>query len=444
MTSLEIGFLLIGLLVGLVLFGMHIAYALLGVAFLGIWLIRGNVDLSLRMLELTAYSGISDYLFATIPLFVLMGLLVSVSNVGRDTFEVAEVLLKRVLCGLGVATVAANTVFAAVTGVSIASAAVFTRVAVPEMTRHGYKASFSAGTVAGSSVLGMLIPPSLLLIIYGVLAEVSIGGMFIAGILPGVMLALGFVVMLMALAALAPGFVFTDPEAAKSRRMDVDAGPHLTPAEILLKLVPIVLLIILVLGGLYTGFFTPTEAGGVGAFGALLIAIGRRSLDRHKLWQVMKQTGTVSVSILLLLIAASFYSRMLSIAGLPNAIQTLVVDSGFGHWGFVLLYVAMVFLMGMILDSTSILLIVVPIAAPIAQGLGFDLFHFGIITVLAVEIGLLTPPFGISVFTVHNTLNDPATSVEAIFLATMPFIMVMLIVLGIVIVAPQTATLFLG
>jgi len=444
MTSLEIGFCLIGLLVGLVLFGMHIAYALLSVAFLGIWAIRGNIDLSFRMLELTAYSGISDYLFATIPLFVLMGLLVSVSNVGRDTFEVAEVLLKRVLCGLGVATVAANTVFAAVTGVSIASAAVFTRVAVPEMTRHGYKASFSAGTVAGSSVLGMLIPPSLLLIIYGVLAEVSIGSMFIAGIVPGIMLALGFVLMLMALASLTPSFVFSDPQAAKARRIDTDAGPHLTAGEILLKLVPIVLLIVLVLGGLYTGFFTPTEAGGVGAFGALLIAIGRRSLDRHKLWQVMKQTGTVSVSILLLLVAASFYSRMLSIAGLPNAIQTLVVDSGFGHWGFIMLYVAIVFLMGMILDSTSILLIVVPIAAPIAHGLGFDLFHFGIITVLAVEIGLLTPPFGISVFTVHNTLNDPGTSVESIFLATMPFILVMLLVLGIVVVAPTTATLFLG
>ncbi|MCQ0989289.1 TRAP transporter large permease [Jiella marina] len=441
MTSLEIGFLLIGLLVGLVLFGMHIAYALLGVAFLGIWMIRGSLDLSFRMLELTAYSGISDYLFATIPLFVLMGLLVSVSNVGRDTFEVAEALLKRMLCGLGVATVAANTVFAAVTGVSIASAAVFTRVAVPEMTRHGYKASFSSGTVAGSSVLGMLIPPSLLLIIYGVLAEVSIGSMFIAGIVPGVMLALGFVAMLMALAGLAPRFVFADPKAAQERR--AEAGIHLSLGEIIWKLVPIVLLIVLVLGGLYTGYFTPTEAGGIGAFGALLIAIGRRTLDRRRLWQVMKQTGTVSVSILLLLVAASFYSRMLSIAGLPNAIETLVVESGFGHWGFIFVYVLVVFLMGMILDSTSILLIVVPIAAPIAQGLGFDLFHFGIITVIAVEIGLLTPPFGISVFTVHNTLNDPGTSVESIFLATLPFIAVMLFVLGVIIAVPETATLFL-
>lgn len=442
MTTLAFGFVLIGVLVGLVLMGMHIAIALFGVAFVGIWLIRDNIDLAFRMLELTAYSGIADYLFATIPLFVLMGLLVSVSNVGRDTFQVAEELLRRMICGLGVATVAANTIFAAVTGVSIASAAVFTRVAVPEMTRHGYRPAFSAGTVAGSSVLGMLIPPSLLLIIYGILAEVSIGGMFLAGILPGLMLAGGFVVMLIGLTLAFPRFVLADPEAVKARKRDTDLTP-MPAREMIAKLTPIVLLVILVLGGLYTGFFTPTEAGGIGAFGALIVALSRRSLDRHKLWQVMKQTGVISVSILLLLVAASFYSRMLAIAGLPNAITGLVTDSGFGPLGFLFFYAVIILLMGMILDSTSILLIMVPIAAPIAQGMGIDLMHFGIVTVLAVEIGLLTPPFGISVFTVHNTLNDPDVSVESIFAATLPFIAVMLLVLVIVALVPTTATLFL-
>jgi C4-dicarboxylate transporter, DctM subunit len=442
MTTLAIGFLLIAVLIGLVLLGMQIAYALFAVAFAGIWVIRDNMGLAFKMLELTAYSGIADYLFATIPLFVLMGLLVSVSNVGRDTFEVAEELLRRMICGLGVATVAANTIFAAVTGVSIASAAVFTRVAVPEMTRHGYRPAFSAGTVAGSSVLGMLIPPSLLLIIYGVLAEVSIGGMFIAGILPGMMLAGGFVAMLIGLTIVFPGFVLTDPEAARARRLDSDVE-KMPLGSMAAKLFPIVLLVILVLGGLYTGFFTPTEAGGIGAFGALVVALSRRSLNRHRLWEVMKQTGVISVSILLLLIAASFYSRMLSIAGLPNAIADLVQGSGFGPLGFLFFYAVIILLMGMILDSTSILLIMVPIAAPIAQGMGIDLSHFGIVTVLAVEIGLLTPPFGISVFTVHNTLNDPTVSVEQIFAATTPFIGVMLLVLVVVALFPITSTLFL-
>ena len=442
MTTLGLGFLLIAILVALVLIGMQIAYALISVAFVGIWLIRDNIDLAFRMLELTAYSGIADYLFATIPLFVLMGLLVSVSNVGRDTFEVAEQLFRRMLCGLGVATVAANTIFAAVTGVSIASAAVFTRVAVPEMTRHGYRPAFSAGTVAGSSVLGMLIPPSLLLIIYGVLAEVSIGGMFIAGLLPGLMLASGFVLMLMLVAYFFPGFVFSDPEAARSRRLDREIVP-MPLKTMVTKLVPIALLVLLVLGGLYSGYFTPTEAGGIGAFGALIVAIARRSLDRKKLWLVMKQTGTISVSILLLLIAAGFYSRMLSIAGLPNAIADLIRSGGFSPLGFMALYAMIILLMGMILDSSSILLIMVPIAAPIAQSLGIDLSHFGIVTVLAVEIGLLTPPFGISVFTVHNTLNDSSVGVDQIFKATLPFIFVMLIVLVIVALVPAASTMLL-
>lgn len=442
MTTLAIGFILIVVLIGLVLIGMQIAYALISVAFVGIWIIRDNVDLAFKMLELTAYSGIADYLFATIPLFVLMGLLVSVSNVGRDTFEVAEQLLRRMICGLGVATVAANTIFAAVTGVSIASAAVFTRVAVPEMTRHGYRPAFSAGTVAGSSVLGMLIPPSLLLIIYGVLAEVSIGGMFLAGIVPGLLLAGGFVAMLIGITIVFPRFVLTDPDVSKARRQDLDIEP-MPLSTMLGKLVPIALLVILVLGGLYTGYFTPTEAGGIGAFGALIVALSRRSLDRKRLWEVMKQTAIISVSILLLLIAASFYSRMLSIAGLPNAIADLVQGSGFGPMQFLLLYAVIILLMGMILDSTSILLIMVPIAAPIAQGMGIDLSHFGIITVLAVEIGLLTPPFGISVFTVHNTLDDPNVSVEQIFAATLPFVGVMLIVLLVVALFPFTATAFL-
>ncbi|POF32151.1 TRAP transporter large permease [Roseibium marinum] len=442
MTTLTIGLLLVGALIVLVLVGMQIAYALFTVAFAGIWIMRDNVGLAFRMLELTVYSGIADYLFATIPLFVLMGLLVSVSNVGRDTFEVAEDLLRRVICGLGVATVAANTIFAAVTGVSIASAAVFTRVAVPEMRRHGYRASFAAGTVAGSSVLGMLIPPSLLLIIYGVLAEVSIGGMFIAGIVPGLLLAGGFVTMLITVTALFPGFVLTDPAASRERRLDRDIE-RMPAGQMIGKLIPIVLLVILVLGGLYTGYFTPTEAGGVGAFGAFLVALSRRSLDRHKLWQVMKQTGVISVSILLLLIAASFYSRMLSIAGLPNAIAGLVSDTGLGPFGFLVFCALIILVMGMILDSTSILLIMVPITAPIAQSMGIDLSHFGIVIVIAVEIGLLTPPFGISVFTVHNTLNDPTVSVEQIFAATLPFIAVMLCVLVLVILVPGAATIFL-
>lgn len=435
MSDLGFGALLIGALVTLVLLGVHIAVALIGIGFAGIWLMREDVQMAMRLLYLSAYNGVADYIFATIPLFVLMGLLVSISNVGKDTFEVAEALLRRVRGGLGVATVAANTVFAAVTGVSIASAAVFTRVAVPEMARHGYRTAFAAGTVAGSSVLGMMIPPSLLMIIYGVLAEQSIGKLFIAGVIPGFLLAVVFVLMIVLMATFTPGKVF-DLQRRQALALERSTGPLLTGGQMAGKLVPIAALVVLVLGGLYTGFFTPTEAGGIGAFGALVVALARRSLGQGRFWRVLHETGSVSVTILILLIAASFYSRMLSVAGVPVAISDLVQDAGLGPYGFLLIYVLIVLFLGMILDSSSILLIMTPVAVPIATDMGFNLIQFGVLTVLAVEIGLLTPPFGISVFTVKSTLNDPKVSVEQIFGGALPYIGAMLFVLLLVALFP--------
>ncbi|SMC76907.1 TRAP transporter large permease [Primorskyibacter flagellatus] len=435
MSNITIGLILIGVLFALVLLGMRIAIALMVVAFAGVWIMRDNFDLSMRLMSIATYNGVASYLFATIPLFVLMGHLVSISNVGKDTFDVAEAGLRRLLGGLGIATVAANTVFAAVTGVSIASAAVFTKVAVPEMTRHGYAPSFSAGTVAGSSVLGMLIPPSLLLIIYGVLAEQSIGRMFIAGLVPGALLAGGFVLWILFAAKFTPGLVFAKQDAPG--RQDRESYPQMTLPEILRKITPIIVLVTFVLGGLYSGFFTPTEAGGVGAFAALVIAVLRRSLDLRRCWAVLSETGTISVGILALLVAAGFYSQMLAVAGIPSAIGTFVTDSGFGPVGFLVVYVVLVLLLGMILDSSSILLIVVPIAAPIAQSLGYDLIQFGIITVIAVEVGLLTPPFGISIFTVHSTLGDSNVRLESIFAGALPYVAVMLTVLVLIAAFPQ-------
>jgi C4-dicarboxylate transporter, DctM subunit len=427
MTDLGIGFALIAAMVGLVVLGLHMGVALIGLALVGVALIRDNPDLALKLAAIATYSGIQDYLFATIPLFVLMGLLVSISDVGKDTFDVAQHLLRRLRGGLGIATVAANAVFAAVTGISIASAAVFTKVAVPEMVRHGY-------TMKGSSILGMLIPPSLLMIIYGVLAEVSIGKMFVAGVIPGVVIAFGFAAMIFLYATFRPEKVMVDG------REHVVAERTMGPGEMAAKLLPIAALVTLILGGLYSGIFTPTEAGGVGAFGALVIALVRRRLDGPKMWRVLKETGHVSASILFLLIAAGLYSRMLSMAGVPNGIADFVQGSGLGKYGFIFVYIGILLFLGMILDSSSIMLIMVPICAPIAAALGFDLIHFGIITVVAVEMGLLSPPFGISVFTVKATLNDPNVSIETVFAGAMPFFVIMGLVLVAIVFAPWMAT----
>ncbi|WP_372623697.1 TRAP transporter large permease [Falsiroseomonas sp.] len=435
MEDTTLAFLLIGAMVSLILLGLPIGLSLISTAAVGVWLIRDNPDLAFRFTAMATYSGIQDYLFATIPLFVLMGLLVSVSGVGKDTFEVAEALLKRLRGGLGMATVAANAIFAAVTGVSIASAAVFTKVAVPEMVRHGYNYRFATGTVAGSSILGMLIPPSLLMIIYGVLAEVSIGKLFIAGIIPGLLIALGFVAMIWTYATFFPHRI-----TANAGPLPEMTGTVMAGGEMALKAVPILSLVVLILGGLYTGFFTPTEAGAVGAAGALAVALLRRRLDGPRLWRVLREAGLVSAAILFLLIAAGLYSRMLSMAGVPQAIGDMVEHMGLGPYGFLAAFLLLVLVMGMILDSTSILLIMVPIGAPIAAAMGFDLIHFGIMLIIAVEMGLLTPPFGLSVFTVKATLADPRIGIETIFAGALPFVVVMGLSLVVIALVPALAT----
>jgi len=431
-SGVEVGLLAVVLMLAAIYFGMHIGVALILTSFIAVWILKSPA-LAGRMVAAAASDSLRDYLFGVIPLFVLMGLLVSVSGVGRDTFDVFEWLLRKVKGGLGIATVAANAVFAAITGISIASASVFTKVAVPEMIRHGYTPKFAVGVVAGSSVLGMLIPPSLLMIIYGVLAEESVGRMFLAGVIPGIVLALAFCAMIVGMAMFWPSLI------GGTHRPE-DVGSHETWGSASIKLVPIAILILLVLGGLYSGLFTPTEAGAVGAAGALVIALVRRRLDGPKLWRVLVETGHVSVSVLFLVLAASLYSRMLALTGLPASITETVTQLGLGAYGFLTVYIVIVVSLGCIIDSVSIMLIMLPIVLPIARAFNMDIIWFGVITVVAVEIGLLTPPFGISVYTVKSTLNDKSITVAQIFRGTFPFVVCMAGVLVLLVLFPSLST----
>ncbi|WP_010627238.1 TRAP transporter large permease [Halomonas sp. KM-1] len=436
MSGIEIGIVAVVMMLALIYFGMHISIALMLVSFLAISTLR-NPELATRMVAAAANDSLSSYLYGVVPLFVLMGLLVVISGVGRDTFDVFQWLTRRIRGGLGVATVGANGIFASITGISVASAAVFTKVAVPEMRRHGYTPKFSVGVVAGSSVLGMLIPPSLLMIVYGVLAEQSVGRMFIAGIIPGILLAATFCITILLLAYLRPGFMMQGAASAPSA---VTAGEAESGLALAFKLVPILALMVLVLGGLYSGFFTPTEAGGVGACGALLLALLKRRLSPAKFYQVLGETGHVAVSILFLILAASLYSRMLALTGLPMAIAQWVTAMELTAYHFLFLYLLVVILMGCIIDSVSIMLIVLPIVLPIAQFFGMDLIWFGVITVVAVEIGLITPPFGISVYTVNAALNDRSVPVKEIFKGVVPFFVAMLVVLFVLTLFPVLST----
>ncbi|MZR13679.1 TRAP transporter large permease subunit [Maritimibacter sp. DP07] len=422
--------------------GMHIAVALMLLSLFGVSMVIG-IEPAGRMLAASSVSSISSYLFGVIPLFVLMGLVVSVTSLGRDLFDASGNLMKRVRGGLGMSTVIANAVFAACTGTSIASASVFTRIAVPELERLGYTTRFSVGVVAGSSILGMLIPPSLLFIIFGVIANVSIGELFIAAIVPGALMAVAFCVTIFLLSVFAPGFVHADgaPTAAESQAATRSAMAGIWIA--IKPLIPVGALVFVVLGGIYGGFFTPTEAGAVGALAAIVIGLLRRELTLRNIWDVVLETGRVTASIIFLLMAAQIYSQMLTLTGLPMTLNDWMTASGIGAVGFVILYLLLLILLGTFLDSMSILLIVVPFALVFANQFGLDLLWFGVLSVIAVEIGLLTPPLGLSCFVVKATLNREDVTIRDIFIGSFPFFLTMLSVLALVALVPQIALIAL-
>lgn len=427
MGPIEIGILALVAMVGLIYSGVHVAIALAATSYIGVWLVRDSQLLASRLLAIAAEESISSYIFGVVPLFVLMGMVVSEAELGKDAFDVAARAFKRVAGGLGIATVAANAVFAAITGISIASAAVFTRIAVPEMRRAGYTPRFSVGVVAGSSVLGMLLPPSLLLILYAVLAEESIGRLFIAGILPGILLAVVYSIFIAFMA------VYNKRWVGDVSKVDL---PPLTPREVMVKLLPTTVLIIIVLGGIYGGIFTPTEAGAVGALGAIVIAAIRGRLPWRKLWKITVETGQISAAVLFLIIAASMYSRMLALTGVPQAMTNWLTGGNLGITVFIIGILLIATALGTILDSSSIMLILVPLALPVLTTFGVDLIWFGILITVAIEIGLLTPPLGLSVYVIHATLRDKTVSMNDVFMGTLPFALVMLAVLAILFLFP--------
>ena len=426
------------LMLALIWAGMHVAVVLAVVSFIGVWLIKDDAGIAANLLAQASQDAIASHIFGVVPLFVLTGFLVAHADIGKDAFEVANQLLRRLRGGLGVATVASNAVFAAITGVSIASAAVFTRVAVPEMRRYGYHPRFAVGVVAGSSVLGMLIPPSLLMILYGFLSNQSVGDLFTAGIVPGLLLALAYILGIVVMSFVWPRSVY-----ASGAPQPIDGMVLMPMGALLRKLVPSVLMIVLVLGGLYAGYFTATEAGAVGALLALVIALLRGKLNARTLWSVLTETGHVTVSVSFLIICATIYTRMLAMSGMPQFLVESMAQAGLGATAFLMLYVLIVIALGMVVDSSSILLIVLPLMLPLAEQFGMNLVWFGVVTVVAVEIGLLTPPFGLSVYVIKSTLQDESISLGDIFRGTAPFTLMMLGVLLLLIFFPAISLVLL-
>jgi tripartite ATP-independent transporter DctM subunit len=333
-------------------------------------------------------------------------------------------------------------VFAACTGTTIASASVFTKVAVPEMIRHGHTPRFSVGVVAGSSVLGMLIPPSILMIIFGVIANVSIGDLFTAGILPGIVLATAFGVTILLLGYLRPQFVAADPRALSGEYHGPLVGA--SSWQLMIKMLPIVVLVGVVLGGIYGGFFTPTEAGGAGALTAFAIALVRRELTLKVFWELALETGRVTAAICFLLMAAALYSQMLTLSGLPYAVGQWLQQADLGFFVILIGYLVVLLILGCFLDSVSIMLIVLPFVIPVFEAFGVNLVWLGLISIIAIEIGLLTPPLGLAVFVVKANLEDQRITTWDIFMGTMPMTLTMVAALGICVLFPWLSLVLVG
>ncbi len=423
------------LLMGLVVLRVHIGIALGVASVVGVFLAYGDINIALSILSSTAYEAIRADTLMVIPLFVLMGEIISRAGAASDLYKLCDRGLRRLPGRLAAATVIGNAAFAAVSGVSIASAATFSRIAYPEMVKAGYDRTYSLGVIAGSACLGMLIPPSVLLIIWAILTEGSVGALFIAGIGPGLLMAAAFI-----------GYnVFKasrNPDIAPSLALVTDEGVAIEQEPFLPIAIGgfgIIFLILLVLGGIWAGFFTPTEAAGFGVIGGLIIA-KIKGLSFKDFKEAIIDAGKTAAPIMFLLIAGSMYARLLAVSGGVSMINDFFTTSGFSIFIVIFIMTIIWLLLGMLIDSISIILLTVPIFVPLAVAAGINELAFAIYGILIIEAGLLTPPVGLLVYTVKSAVPDKSVTLSEIFKGSIPYWIIILAVAVTVLLLPQLAT----
>ena len=399
----------------LVLLRIPIAFAMGFVGMIGL-IYETSYRAAISMVGRLIIDTSQDYGLSVIPLFILMGLFVNKGGISRELYRVSNAFLGHFRGGLAMATIVACGGFAAICGSSLATAATMAKVAMPEMRKYGYADGLSSASIAAGGTLGILIPPSVILVIYGLLTETSIGKLFIAGIVPG------FLGILFYLAAVRLT-VMRDPEAGP-------AGSRATWGERLKALShvwAVLLLFFLVIGGLYGALdfwplnlaFSPTEAAGMGAMGAFLIALARGNLNWRDMREVLSETALTTASLLAVLIGAWVFSNFVNLAGLPEGLLALVTSLDLGPWVVMVLIILIYLALGCIFESMSMLLLTVPIFFPLVTSLGFDPVWFGIVVVVVIEISLITPPVGLNVFILKGVVGDVSTA--TIFRGVTPF-----------------------
>lgn len=381
---------------------------------------------ALKLIGQTSMRTVTDYTFGVIPMFMLMGAFVSVSGVSKELFRAANSFVGHLRGGLGVATVVACGGFAAICGSSVATAATFAGVAYPEMRRYGYPQSFSTGVIAAGGTLGAMLPPSTVLAVYAIITQQDIGKLFMAGIVPGLLALVMYVVTIAILVKLRPDMLPAGPVRPWSERVK-------GLKEVWAPLV----LFAFVIGGLYGGVFTPTEAGGMGAGGAFLLGVLRGKLSRAQIREALLSATRTSAAVFTVLIGALLFGYFLTITQVPQRLTELLSSLGLGPYGVLALIMLMYLVLGCLMDAMAMIILTVPIIFPIVVGLGFDPIWFGIIIVMTVELGLIHPPVGMNVFVIKSVVKD--VSFSTIFKGVIPFVITDLLRLLILIVFPIIA-----
>jgi tripartite ATP-independent transporter DctM subunit len=381
---------------------------------------------ALKLVGLTSMRTVTDYTFGVIPMFMLMGAFVSVSGVSRELFKAANSMIGHLRGGLGVATVLACGGFAAISGSSVATAATFSGVAYPEMRRFGYPQSFSTGVIAAGGTLGAMLPPSTVLAVYAILTQQDIGKLFMAGIIPGMLAMLLYVITVMIIVRVRPDWLPRGEARSWAERLSE-----------LKNVWSALLLFIFVIGGLYGGFFTPTEAGGVGASGAFLLGLARGKLDGPKIKEALLAATRTSAAVFTVLIGALMFGYFLTITQTPQKLMAFLSHLGIGPYGVLLLILLMYLVLGCLMDAMAMIILTVPIIFPVIVQLGMDPVWFGIIIVMTVELGLITPPVGMNVFVIKSVV--PEVSFSTIFRGVSPFVVTDILRLGILVAFPIIA-----
>jgi len=422
-----IGVIGISLLLLLILLRVSVGLSLFLVGFLGVAMLT-DWSVGLSQLGTAAFGTSNNYSLSVIPLFILMGMFMSNTGLGKDLFYTVDKWIGHFRGGLAIATIGAASIFAAISGSTNATTATLAKIAIPEMKEYKYKTTFSTAAVAAGGTLGILIPPSVILIIYGALTSVPIGPLLIGGIIPGIIMTLLFMLMINIQVRL-------NPDIAPRKKESVSFPEKLKS----LKNVWAFLIIFFIsIGGIYLGVFTPTEAGGIGAIGAFILTVITKRLSFKSLYSSLDESLRLSVMLFLILIGASLFGKFLALSQIPFYLTTKVASLDVSPYLILAMILVVYFILGMFLEGIAIMVLTLPIVFPLITQLGFDGLWFGIIMVMVLNIGVLTPPLGLSVYIISGVVKD--VPIEKIFLGVVPSIITMVIFTVILVIFPEIVT----